>query len=63
MCPTEEQEVMDGRPPFRRRAHPAGEERVRRPSPVRKRSAYLPPRRRVLSRRCGFSFYRRAFWF
>lgn len=21
MCPTEEQEVMDGRPPFRRRAH------------------------------------------
>ena len=30
MCPTEEQEVMDGRPPFRRRAHPAGEERLRR---------------------------------
>lgn len=47
MCPTEEQEVMDGRPPFRRRAHPAGEERVRRPSPVRQEirlSSAAPPR-------------------
>lgn len=61
MCPTEEQEVMDGRPPFRRRAHPAGEERVRRPSPVRKRSAYLPPRRPRFIAAVRFLFLSAAF--